>query len=163
MRSSRGCCVMAKFRLVFVFAAAIAAAVGPAVAQDASRPDRDAAAMVLRRAVARMETVCRVHAAEQRLVLAQRCYDDVTAMLAPAAAIDRASVPKAIRGPAVTRGADREEEKAKDAKAVALSRRPAPLKTRTAMSPHPIAQAEGRDGRCVTLLCSRYVLLGVGF
>ena len=124
----------------------------PAIASGPPTPParRDAVLDLWQRARAQIDTVCRRHELEQRHDLAARCYDEVAVMLRRASPRPAAATP--LPPPRV---------------AAAPRRRPPAV--RVAAAPRPLAVAEAqprepvRSGRCNTLLCSSFVVLGVGF
>jgi hypothetical protein len=150
-----------------------------ALAQTASQPTgEDALAETWERAQAQIET-CKGLEGKMRYDLAARCYDDVAEMLTVAAGAKTA--PAVVLSPTAA--------VAKPAKAVVAApvvRRPAapvvavakpkPRPVRVASRPEPRLMPESgplpdwttrvadRSGqRCSTLVCSRFVLIGVGF
>jgi hypothetical protein len=130
----------------------------PAISSGAPTPParRDAVLELWQRARTQIDTVCRRHELEQRHDLAARCYDEVAAMLRRAAPRPVATAP--LPPPRVGAAPRRLATAAKRAPAERVAAAPRPL---TVAEAQPRAHVRG--GRCSTLLCSSFVVLGVGF
>jgi hypothetical protein len=125
----------------WALAASLLLGAAPALAQTSARP---ADASIVEWAKLRIEAVCKRHEEQQRFEQAAKCYDEVSAILARSNLRTSAPVTAPVRA----------------------AMRPAPLPPRVTRTVEAVAEAPppaAAKRGCANLLCSRYVVLGVGF